>query len=59
MAPAVDGQFLIMINTVDETITISETSAARIAGDFAMGQYDTMTLIGQGVTWHEVARSNN
>lgn len=59
MAPAVDGQFLILINTVNQTITISETSTARMAGDFAMGQYDTITLIGQGVTWHEVARSNN
>lgn len=59
LAPAVDGQFLILINTASQTITISETSTARIAGDFAMGQYDTITLIGQGVTWHEVARSNN
>ena len=59
LAPAGDGQFLILINTANQTITISETSTARIAGDFAMGQYDTLTLIGQGVTWHEVARSNN
>lgn len=59
MAAAGDGQFLILINTVDHTITISETSTARIAGDFSMGQYDTLTLIGQGVTWHEVTRSNN
>ena len=59
LAAAGDGQFLILINTVNQTITISETSTARMAGDFAMGQYDTITLIGQGVTWHEVARSNN
>lgn len=59
MAAAGDGQFLILINTVNQTITISETASARMAGDFAMGQYDTLTLIGQGVTWHEVARSNN
>lgn len=59
LAMAGDGQFLILINTVNQTITISETSAARMAGDFAMGQYDTITFIGQGITWHEVARSNN
>lgn len=59
LAAASDGQFLILINTVAQTITISETTGARIAGDFAMGQYDTLTLIGQGVSWHEVARSNN
>lgn len=59
LAAASDGQFLILINTVAQTITISETTGVRIAGDFAMGQYDTLTLIGQGVSWHEVARSNN
>lgn len=46
-------------DTANQTITISETTTARMAGNFAMGQYDTITLIGQGVTWHEVARSNN
>ena len=59
LAPAGDGQLLILINSANQTITISETTGARIAGDFAMGQFDTLTLIGQGVSWHEVARSNN
>ena len=59
LAPAGDGQLLILINTVNQTITVSETTTARMAGDFAMGQYDTITFIGQGVTWHETARSNN
>lgn len=59
LAPAGDGQFLILVNNANQTITISETSTARIAGDFAMGQYDVLTLIGEGVTWHEMARSNN
>lgn len=59
MAPAGDGQFLILVNNANQTITISETSTARMAGDFAMGQYDTITFIGEGVVWHETARSNN
>ncbi len=59
LAPAGDGQLLILINTANQTITVSETTTARMAGDFAMGQYDTITFIGQGVTWHETARSNN
>lgn len=59
LAPAGDGQFLILVNNANQTITISETATARIAGNFAMGQYDVLTLIGEGVTWHEVARSNN
>lgn len=59
LAAASDGQLLILLNTVNQTITITETAAARMAGNFAMGQYDTLTLIGQGVVWHELARSNN
>lgn len=59
LAPAGDGQFLILVNNANQTITISETATARMAGDFAMGQYDTITFIGEGVTWHETARSNN
>lgn len=59
MGVASDGQLVTMINTVNQTITITETAGARMAGNFAMGQYDTITFIGAGVTWFEVARSNN
>lgn len=54
-----DGQMLTLINTVNQTITITETTGARMAGNFAMGQYDTITFLGAGVTWYEIARSNN
>jgi hypothetical protein len=59
MGVASDGQLVTLINTVNQTITISETAGARMAGNFAMGQYDTITLMGNGVTWFEIARSNN
>lgn len=54
-----DGQLLILINGVNQTITVSETANARMAGDFAMGQYDAITFMGWGVTCVETARSNN
>lgn len=59
MGVAGDGQLVTLINTVNQTITITETAGARMAGNFAMGQYDTITFMGAGVTWFEVARSNN
>lgn len=59
MGVAGDGQLVTLINTANQTITISETTGARMAGNFAMGQYDSITLMGNGVTWFEVARSNN
>ncbi len=59
MDAAGDGEFVILINTVNQTITITDTGSAKLAGDYSMGQYDTLTLIGQGVIWHEVSRSNN
>ncbi len=59
MDAASDGEFVILINTVNQTITITDTGSAKLAGDVSLGQYDTLTLIGQGVLWHEVSRSNN
>ena len=56
---AADGQLLILINTSANTITISETAAAVMAGNFAMGQGDSLTLMGNGVVWYELSRSNN
>lgn len=56
---ATDGRLLILINGVNQTITITETASAVMAGNFAMGQGDTLKLIGNGVVWYELSRSNN
>ncbi len=59
LPPATDGRLLILINGVAQTITITETAAAVMAGNFAMGQGDSLTLMGNGVVWYELSRSNN
>lgn len=59
MPNATDGRLLIVLNTANQTITITETSTAKMAGNFAMGQYDSITFVGSGVVWYELARSNN
>lgn len=59
LSTASDGQLVIFINTANQTITITDTTGVQLAGDWAGGQNDTLTLIGQGVTWYELDRSTN
>lgn len=54
-----DGQLLILLNVGAQTITISDTATIESTGDIALGQYDSLTLIGSGVKWYQVAASNN
>lgn len=54
-----DGQLLILVNTGAQTITISDTATIESTGDIALGAADTLTLIGVGVKWYELASSNN
>ena len=59
LAPCGDGQLYIFLNTANQTITISDTSTTRLAGNAALGQWDSLTVIGSGVSCNEVARANN
>lgn len=59
LVAAGDGQLLILVNTSANTITISDTATIESTGDIALGQYDTLTLVGMGVKWYEIAASNN
>lgn len=54
-----DGQLLILINTSANNIVISDTASIESTGDITLGQYDTLTLMGVGVKWYELASSNN
>lgn len=54
-----DGQLLVLINIGAQTITISDTTTIESTGDIALGQYDTLTLMGSGVKWYQLAASNN
>lgn len=53
------GRKVHLVNSVNQTITISETATAAIAGNYAMGQYDSLTMLCDGTEWVELARSNN
>jgi len=53
------GQLLVLMNVGSNTITITDTGTIMLAGDCALGQYDTLTLISDGTNWLEITRANN
>jgi len=53
------GSVILLWNTVDTTITITDTGHLVLAGDAALGQYDTLLLMFDGTRWVEISRSNN
>jgi hypothetical protein len=54
-----DGQVLSLVNIVNQTITITDTGTTRLTANAALGQWDTLTVIGNGTACIEVARANN
>lgn len=57
-----DGKIQILTNTTSYALTFKdETNNLALAGDFAMGQYDVLTLIYNSTVskWQEISRSNN
>lgn len=54
------GKVATLANQANTTITITDSGNLRLAGNFAMGQYDTLTMrCHNGTLWLEVARANN
>jgi len=53
------GDFLYLVNTSAQTIIITVQTAVALAGDFSMGQYDSLFLLCDGTRWVEITRSNN
>jgi hypothetical protein len=54
------GKTTTMSNQFTTTITISDSGNLRLAGNMALGQYDTLTVrCHNGTLWLEVARANN
>lgn len=59
LSAAGDGQFLILVNTGAQTITITDTANTEMTGNVALGSTDSLTFIGVGVKWYQIATSNN
>lgn len=53
------GRLIYIVNMANATITLTDTGTLKLGGNFAMGQYDSITLRGDGTNWIETGRSNN
>ena len=53
------GDLLVLINSANTTITISDTSTTMLTGDIALGQYDSLTLWCDGTNWLQISTANN
>jgi hypothetical protein len=59
IATGAAGNILMLVNTADTTITISDTGTLKLSGNLALGQFDSVTLISDGTNWVQLATSNN
>lgn len=53
------GTVFTIVNTEAQTINLADSGTAKLSAAFAMGQYDSLTLISDGTNVIEIARSNN
>lgn len=57
---AVEGHEVQTVNVGTNTVNFADTAnVSELAGVFAAGQYDTLTLVYLGDRWAELARANN
>lgn len=53
------GKLTILRNIANQTITITDTSTIMLGGNAALGQYDTLTLLGDGTNCLQVSKADN
>lgn len=49
------GRGLALVNTVTQTIIVSETATAALSGNATLGQYDALQLLCDGTRWVQLA----
>lgn len=49
------GQQVTFINTVNQSIIISETATSALSGNATLGQYDAMKVLCDGTRWVQIA----
>jgi len=53
------GKLTILRNIAAQTITITDTSTIMLGGNAALGQYDTLTLLGDGTNCLQISKADN
>lgn len=56
---ATAGKVTVLRNIANQTITITDTSTIMLSGNAALGQYDTLTLLGDGTNCLQISKSDN
>ena len=59
LAPGTSGEIVTLINTSNVTITVEDTTGQILSGNIALGQWDTATVVYYGVSWVQLAESDN
>jgi hypothetical protein len=54
-----EGRILVLVNIGSNTITLTDTGTLKLSGNAALGQFDNITLIGDGTNWIEISETNN
>lgn len=59
-ASALEGELIRIVNISANTVNFADTGAvSELAGAFAAGQWDSITMVYEGTRWVETSRSNN
>ncbi len=53
------GSVVIFENLSANTITLTDTGTLLLAGNAALGQYDTLTVISDGTNWIQLSKADN
>ncbi len=53
------GDILLLTNTTNTTITITDTGVIMLSGNCALTQYDTLLMVSDGTNWLEISCNNN
>jgi hypothetical protein len=53
------GNLLYLVNTANQTITITDTGTLKLAGNAVLGQFDSLTLLSDGTNWIQVSKADN
>ena len=53
------GRRITLVNVAATTITFTDTGTLKLTGNIALGQYDTLSLVGDGTNWLQLSTANN
>lgn len=59
IAAGTAGDVLVLYNTANQSIVLSDTGTLKLTGNITLGQYDSLTLVSDGTNWVQLSTANN